>query len=638
VLKKSVFLLLGFYTILLQAQQKPNYQLLTTADGLSHDLVSDILQSRDGFIWIATLEGLNRYDGARFEVFSHDPFNPYSIADNHVRQLFEDSRGWIWIHLTNGIDVLDPRTGRFFHLKRNGKPTASRLWEGFAETSDGAIWLMDHFRILQFKPQKDILEKAYKQGSASFDPPFKEIPLPYLMDQDSLPMIATCFLLTQQQKLLIGTSMGLWALDPGSEKFDQIGLPTADIRWINQDPAGFIWMHHDGEGTTFTSMETTIWDEKAGIQRGRTIKGEMTSVTHDAAGFCWVHQDNVLKKIQRQRFLNNETADLQWTYDRFFPRHEYGLITSILLDRSGMLWLGSNGEHGVVKLNPHSPVFKSGLLNTDQYWICETPAGKFLTSENREVQFSSIRFDQSEPNPYIKHLTPSQGLFPIQFDAAGNAWNSSSQVLYRRDAQTNEVQEFPWEGRFGLCFDAKGCLLSLGNEGLYEFNPTTAQSRVFPLKIPMRFSYLQRYSHFLWKASDGVIWIFGIKGLVKAVPDNKGYQFEYFANNPKDRSSLLSDKVMCVADDPIEPDRYLWVGTKEGGLNRLDKQSGKFKHYTKEQGLPSNTIYGVLAGGRPFIWLSTNKGLCRFDVRAKQPKILRLQMACRTMSSTVPVT
>ncbi|MBK8428583.1 MAG: hypothetical protein IPL27_22690 [Lewinellaceae bacterium] len=103
------------------------------------------------------------------------------------------------------------------------------------------------------------------------------------------------------------------------------------------------------------------------------------------------------------------------------------------------------------------------------------------------------------------------------------------------------------------------------------------------------------FSQFFWEDSEGLLWIFGFEGLVKAIPNSTGYQFEYFVNNPQDRSTLSSNIVLSVADDPLEPRRYLWVGTKSGGLNRLDKQSGTFKQYKREQGLPDNVIYGVLA-------------------------------------------
>jgi len=177
----------------------------------------------------------------------------------------------------------------------------------------------------------------------------------------------------------------------------------------------------------------------------------------------------------------------------------------------------------------------------------------------------------------------------------------------------------------GLCLDEKNKILSVSEAGLHVLDPATDQSRLFAFKT--RLQQRSEFSHFLWKDAESTIWIFGFEGLVKATPsDAGGYQFEYFVNNPKDRTSLSSNTVLSAADDPLENNRYLWLGTN-AGLNRLDKKTGVFKQYSIAQGLPDNVVYGVLAENTPkdsakpgFIWLSTNKGLCRFDVRAETTK------------------
>jgi len=157
-----------------------NYQQITTADGLSQGLVFDIIQSRDGFVWIGTKDGLNRYDGSRFKVFSPDLFDPFSIAEGYIYHLYEDSRGWIWLQFANGTDVLDPKSGRFFHLMKEGQPVVSALFE---DHSDGTIWcLPGGDRLLKFSISRDMLEKAFQQGNANIEPPCKTYSLPAIKD------------------------------------------------------------------------------------------------------------------------------------------------------------------------------------------------------------------------------------------------------------------------------------------------------------------------------------------------------------------------------------------------------------------------------------------------------------------------
>src|SRR5215218_8995252 len=93
------------------SQTNNYYETISIAQGLSQGMVFDILQDKEGFIWIATKNGLNRYDGYSFTVFTNDPYNPYSLSGNTVSTLFEDSKGRIWAGTENaGLNVYDKKT------------------------------------------------------------------------------------------------------------------------------------------------------------------------------------------------------------------------------------------------------------------------------------------------------------------------------------------------------------------------------------------------------------------------------------------------------------------------------------------------------------------------------------------------
>ncbi len=132
--------------------QNPRIESLTIADGLSQGMIYDILQDRDGFLWFATKDGLNRYDGYRFQVFTNDPFDPFSIAGNEIWSLFEDSAGNIWTHIfPNKLDMYERATGRFFHLDTwNGKPLSPHPG-AFEQTPDGGFWIGSRPNLYRFR-------------------------------------------------------------------------------------------------------------------------------------------------------------------------------------------------------------------------------------------------------------------------------------------------------------------------------------------------------------------------------------------------------------------------------------------------------------------------------------------------------
>jgi ligand-binding sensor domain-containing protein len=83
------------------AQNTPAYESISTAQGLSQGMIFDLLQDTEGFIWVATKNGLNRYDGYSFKVFTNDPYNAHSLSSNTIVKLFEDSKGRIWAGTEN---------------------------------------------------------------------------------------------------------------------------------------------------------------------------------------------------------------------------------------------------------------------------------------------------------------------------------------------------------------------------------------------------------------------------------------------------------------------------------------------------------------------------------------------------------
>ena len=138
---KNVFTFLLLLFSLLCNGQSP--KLFTTDKELSSSLINQIYQDRNGFIWIATEDGLNRYDGAKFTIYKHEPNNEHSLAHNFVRTVFEDSKGHLLIGTYIGIQMYDPATDNFTPLAKledTGETLESNI-NSFIERKNGEIWV-----------------------------------------------------------------------------------------------------------------------------------------------------------------------------------------------------------------------------------------------------------------------------------------------------------------------------------------------------------------------------------------------------------------------------------------------------------------------------------------------------------------
>lgn len=117
------------------------YEVLSSSKGLSQGYVNDILQSSDGFMWFATKDGLNRFDGYRFKVYTYDSYDPYSISNNSITKIFEDSQKRLWICTENGLNFYDKNKDRFIRIVNDPNDpnslSGNKIAVNLLELSDG---------------------------------------------------------------------------------------------------------------------------------------------------------------------------------------------------------------------------------------------------------------------------------------------------------------------------------------------------------------------------------------------------------------------------------------------------------------------------------------------------------------------
>ena len=142
-IKAFLTITLVWWVFFSAAQNPPAYETISTAQGLSQGMVFDLLQDKEGFIWVATKNGLNRYDGYSFKVFTNDPYNAQSLSSNTILKLFEDSKGRIWAGTENaGLNIYDKQSGKFYRITHSNTNAASLSGNGIKaieEMPDGRI-------------------------------------------------------------------------------------------------------------------------------------------------------------------------------------------------------------------------------------------------------------------------------------------------------------------------------------------------------------------------------------------------------------------------------------------------------------------------------------------------------------------
>lgn len=598
---RLLFLLLAAGYLPAGAQVSRTAEVVGVEQGLSQGMIFDICQSRDGFLWIATKDGLNRYDGYRFEVFLPDPFDPFSIAANEVYGLYEDRRGWMWCVYTSGVDVYVPELNRFFHLPVFHSPEE---WVGnIVETSDGAVWIEMLGVLWKIHLSEDALHRAVQQGRAT--PEFRYLRIKPPGDADGEQFVGICRL--NDTTLLAASTRGIYQVAAYSlERLQHLPSPCLHL-------SGSDALASDRFSYTVFGCQEALWtvSGKTGIWKKLQDLPSFSHWTTNLQDDLWAMAGQTLYRWSASS--SGKTLDRKIVVEHPFQNIESFYFTTLYVDQSDNVWLGTSG-YGLLKVATVPPKFLSYLNLVSQRQIVEDPQGHIFCLRYPRMLYANKHFEQVRPNPWLEAIPSEEIACYALFDAQGNCWvRSASDKVYRVHARTKAVTQIPLPG-FGLLVNRAGDILSVSEHALYKYHPRTGRLVEHPFDVSLRFRpKISQELTLLYEDSQGTLWIMAFEGLLQATPQANGYQFKHLRNSPAERETLSNNFVLCVAEDPRAPQRYLWIGTKGGGLNRLDRQTDRMTHYGLADGLPDRVVYGILPDGSGNLWFSTNKGLCRMS-------------------------
>lgn len=584
------------------AQTTPGYQTISIAEGLSQGMVFDIIQDAEGFLWIATKNGLNRYDGYNFRVFTNDPYDSLTLSGNTIIKLFEDSKGRIWVGTENsGVNVYDKKTGKFHRI--------------FNKPNDPSSLSGNAIRSIEEMPDGRMLVSSLDAG-------FNIIRLKNdFFEKNSAPEITRLTLPNNTQVYGIG-------IDPQSNIW--IGGMDKSVYRFNPLNNGFTAL----PGALFINNGYYAEDKSVIINsQFYLLTGDEVMPLFNPKKFP---AGNLLFRPNKKLWVNYhrelQNYDVSWREDGkpvswtfklpLEPRPVYPFI----IDRSGILWSGSVG-YGLRKYNLAGNRFQTRAARNSIRFIVPIGRNDFYLS-NYAYDWFRLRGDSLEKDAF-SFLTSIKQIDNFIVTRKGNYWiKSDNSGYYEYNTSTKKLTAYPqlnfYEGegeKQVMIEDQKGIIWMPGLGGMItRLNPETGYTDSFNISIgapkPL---LLKATSTALHEDKQGNFWIGTTEGFVRLNFNqlNKPLM-RWYSNSSNNKNTLNYNHVSAFLDDPSEPDKYIWVCTKGGGLNRLNKTTGDFIHITTKDGLPDDVVYGLLPDDDGNLWGSTNRGIfCLFSSKDK---------------------
>ncbi len=628
-----IILTILFLTIKIHPQEI-HFKHLTIDDGLSQNFVSCILQDQKGFMWFGTKDGLNRYDGYSFVIYQNNPFDTTTISENFVTSLFEDSRGHIWVGTLNGgLNCFQRETESFirinFRLHAQEKNNLSEI-KSITEDSKGNIW---------FATRGDGLFRLSLKNGNPGKTSYKQFISTPGNTEGINSNIINCLLIDSKDNLWLGTNSGLNHFDFLTGNFKHFNIQTKNQKAPEspyQKSISSIYESKNGDLWLGTLSGLVKFDRRTGgyklfshhYEVYRYGWGRIVQIIEDDTGKLWLATPGEL-----MRFDPNLNSYDYFINDPDNPKSvSFSSISSLLTDKTGIVWVGTAGM-GISLYDSKAERF-STLLNKKE------PASR--------ITGFSVRSILEESNDIVWVST-----------AVLYRWNRKTGGLKSYETSSDRLNDFGNTGVWTMIKSADGKIWTATTEGLYRYDPSTDKAIQYKfnpsnnLGLPQKevYAVFEDREKSIWIATEnyfsklididkgifqnfryqssqpnneqvktvisqdgtGLFWLGTKNGLIRF--DIKYKSFYTFKNDPKNSQSLSNDFIKSICVDPYEPERILWIGTAGGGLNRFDIDKNSFTHFSERNGLPNNVVYGILPDANGNLWLSTNKGLSKFNPR-----------------------
>lgn len=596
-------LIIFFFVISLKGFSQRNIKTFSIKEGLSNYKAQSIFKDKDGFMWIGTQEGLNRFDGTNFKVFRNSPKDSNSISDGNIYSITQDKDGMLWIGIDGGgVNILNPKTDTIRKLfdSKTFEENHLKYVKNILIDSKGIVWVSTWGGLIRYNKQ-DNTYKVFK----------------HVKDQNSISSTDVKSVVEDRDGYLwISTSNGLNKFNPKTEFFESFFIENNSgkrldnsIRCLFFDSKKRLWVGTKGFLSLFNQEDNTF--KNYTIATGNIRSNSINHIFEDHKNSLWVGTEEGLFVSSKQF---DDSIEMEFI-DTSVGKVE---INCIFEDEYDQIWFGTRNQGlrvfetradkiQTIALPNKFPVSKQTRFiakgKNNSIW--------FGTFGNGIVNYS---IDTGNYKQYLQDTDIAKNkIETLHVDSKENIWvGTYTNGLYHYDFDKDKLDHLPTKGIINCLYEHNDQTMWVGtNNGIkfYDLNKNAAHQMEYNIPNEINDDFI----FFIKPDSKNNIWVGTMhNGVYKISPGVTTHEKYDYDNHSVDRYSFIS----FFEDN----DGVYYLGTRNGGLVILFPD-GKTQTITTEDGINSNTICGIVKDKNNNLWLSTAKGINL--IRNTTPKTYR---------------
>ncbi|QNL47925.1 response regulator [Olivibacter sp. SDN3] len=636
---KMLFGVLICTPISILSQELPrSFKTYSAEDGLSSSTIYDILKDEFGFLWLATEDGLNRFDGTTFKSYRYDPQQAGGLRTNHVTALHEGGDGSLWIGTNGGaLSFYDRSRDSIisYEVEIDHRDFSTAI-TAIASDNNGFVWVASYggLYIIDAKTKHVVDRPAYNA----------------VMNQLNGMNSLTLFY-DSQERMWIGTDEGLFlytkdlTLNKHYRSSNGIeGLADNEVMAIAEDSKKRMWIGTMNGISLFNPNGSHNRNFNTSTTNGRISSNTIYALATDGDSGVWVGTDEGLDILDISSFTS--------THIRPNSREVHSLssrsIRSILIDHAGIYWIGTfqgglnkydkNLSHFVLKeSNPFDP---SGLRAPVVTSFAEHEGNAFVGTDGGGLHFYNRNldlFEHIELESSTNDRPHDLNILAMTMTRNGKLWIGTYhdglfgydplKKVTKRYHKGNNAKDLNHNDVFCVKEDRQQRLwIGTNGGGINILSKSGDQIEKYVHQSSNEGDPRQPSSNYiraLEEDSKGQMWV-GTYGSGISVFNPETGRFVFYT---KQNSALPSNYILAIKEDQAG---NIWVGTEGNGVGLLKRGDTSFQTFSETDGLINSVVVNIVEDQSGKLWFSTNRGLTCYEASQEKFKSYSRQVGLQS--------